>query len=116
MTHDRQRQSQIAQPGRFLILNVEHLLAPASGLVLPVNQDGFVQVLASRREFASKEQCAPDQKMAHDERRLRLLLRRARKQLLCEALTFVKASTRDLERAETGEHRKYLGRVPELAT
>src|SRR6266480_5928342 len=115
VAHDRQCQRQVAEPCRFLILNVEHLLAPMPYLILVIDQNRFFQVLTSGDQLAFEEQCATEQQMPHDERRLRLLLGRAGKALLRNSLAFSEAGTRDLVRAETGEHGKYLGRVAELA-
>src|SRR5260370_25256887 len=96
VTHDRQCQTQVAEPFRFLILNVEHLLASARDLILFIDQDRFFEVFASGYELAFQEQCAPEQEMPHDERRLRLLPGRAGKALLRDRLAFSETATRDL--------------------
>src|SRR5205814_249904 len=115
-THDGQRQTEIAQPGRLLILDVEHLLASTRRLILLIDQDGLFQVGARGGVPAGEEQRAAEEKMSHDEGRLRSLRGGTRKAFLGQRLTPCEAGPRDLERAEPREHGKYLGRIAELAT
>src|SRR5262245_53442724 len=116
VTEGREGQGQVAKPGRLLILDVEHLLAPPRGLILVVEAKRFFQVRASGREFGRQEQRATEQEMSHDERRLGLLPGRSLEAFLGEGAAFREVGARDLERADSGKHRKDLGRLAERVT